>query len=180
MWVLLQGSEAQAFLPEVSNPCPGLWLAQESSVETGLAQGERGQSLSKGRGLESPRDQSLESPRTQRPLRSSRSTGQGWGPSELHVSGFDALGCPGCPSGVAPHRLRAGPPGAVAVEEVETQGGARLGCRGPSALASGDPQLEVTGATFQGPASGGHWKKNRRSLAGGRGAGWLQRYLGSC
>ena len=58
--------------------------------------------------------------------------------------------------------------------------GARLGGRGPSALASWDPHLEETGATFQGPASEGRWKKNRRSLAGSHGAGWLQRYLGSC
>lgn len=155
MWVLLQGSEAQAFLPEVSNPCPGLWLAQESSVETGLAQGERGQSLSKGRGLESPRDQSLESPRTQRPLRSSRSTGQGWGPSELQVSGFDELGCRGCPSGVAPHRLRAGPPGAVAVEGVETQGGGLAWVQGAQRPSLWGPTPGGDGSHVSGP---GQWR----------------------
>lgn len=179
MWVLLQGSEAQTFLPKVSNPCPGLWLAQESSVETGLAKGDRRQSLSKGRGLEYSRNQSLESPRTQRPLRSFRSTGQGRGPSWLHVSGLRELGGLECPSGAAPCRLRAGPPGAAAVEGVETQGGGLAGGQGPGALASRHPHLKETGATFQGPASGRPWKKNRRNLAGSRGAGWLERYLGS-
>lgn len=130
VWVLLQGSEAQTFLPKVSNPCPGLWLAQESSVETGLAKGDRRQSLSKGRGLEYSRDQSLESPRTQGPLRSFRSTGQGRGPSWLHVSGLRELGGLECPSGAAPCRLRAGPPGAAAVEGVETQGGGLAGGQG--------------------------------------------------
>ena len=38
-------------------------------------------------------------------------------------AGFDELGGPGCPSGAAPCRLRAGPRGAVAVEGAETQGG---------------------------------------------------------
>lgn len=37
VWVLPQGSEAQALLAEVSSPCPDLSLAQESSVESGLA-----------------------------------------------------------------------------------------------------------------------------------------------
>ena len=39
VWMLVQGSEVQALLPEVSSRCPDLSLAQESSVESGLAGG---------------------------------------------------------------------------------------------------------------------------------------------